>query len=219
LVLSCDFCSLLAQKYLTIVDSGKGGVLLNLDDKLNNLQTVAIEEARAQGLAIIDDYQEALGKIFEDHQVEALKQSEVRIKAEISNAKHQLNQANTKAKLELKKQEAKVAQELKDKIFEEVTFLLDDFMKSEAYDSFLLAWIEYAKEYAEEGNLTVYINASDFHKIPGLAHLSGVQLIESDREFMGGVRCVLHDKNILIDQSLQTLLAHEYDQFVFATAD
>lgn len=52
-----------------------------------------MEQARAEGNAIIDSHREALDKVFEDHKAEALRQSETRIKAETTNAKLALNQA------------------------------------------------------------------------------------------------------------------------------
>lgn len=98
-----------------------------------------MEQARAEGNAIIDSHQEALDKVFEDHKAEALRQSETRIKAETTNAKLALNQALAKSQLEIKRKQGKIQQELKDKIFEEAQDLIHAFMKTEAYDTFLYA--------------------------------------------------------------------------------
>lgn len=98
-----------------------------------------MEQARAEGNAIIDSHREALDKVFEDHKAEALRQSETRIKAETTNAKLALNQALAKSQLEIKRKQGKIQQELKDKIFEEAQDLIHAFMKTEAYDDFLYA--------------------------------------------------------------------------------
>ena len=51
------------------------------------MQTVSMEQARAEGNAIIDAHREALEKIFSDHKSEMMRQAETRIKAETTNAK------------------------------------------------------------------------------------------------------------------------------------
>ena len=55
--------------------------------------------------------------MFEDHKREAQHQAQTRIKAETTNARLQRNQAMAKAQLDLKREQSKVQQELKDKIF------------------------------------------------------------------------------------------------------
>lgn len=111
---------------------------MTLEEKITHLKTTSMEQARAEGNAIIDSHREALDKVFEDHKAEALRQSETRIKAETTNAKLALNQALAKSQLEIKRKQGKIQQELKDKIFEEAQDLIHAFMKTEAYDDFLI---------------------------------------------------------------------------------
>ena len=103
---------------------------MTLEEKIAHLQTTSMEQARAEGNAIIDSHREALEKVFQDHKAEAVRQSETRIKAETTNAKLMINQAAAKSQLEIKRRQGKVQQELKDKIFEEVSALVDDYMKT-----------------------------------------------------------------------------------------
>lgn len=117
---------------------------MTLEEKIAHLQTTSMEQARLEGNVIIDTHQAALEKVFEDHKAEATRQSETRIKAEAANAKLSLNQALAKSQLEIKRRQSKVQQELKDKIFEEADALIDEFMKTEAYDDFLIKCIRKA---------------------------------------------------------------------------
>ena len=82
---------------------------MTLEEKIEHLQAVSMEEARAEGNAIIDNYRAALEKVLEDHKEEALLQSETRIKGETVNARQQLNQATAKAQLELKRKQGKIS--------------------------------------------------------------------------------------------------------------
>lgn len=72
-----------------------------------------------------------------------------------------LNQALAKSQLEIKRRQSKVQQELKDKIFEEADALIDEFMKTEAYDDFLIKCIRKAVAFAGNDELTIYINPTD----------------------------------------------------------
>ena len=51
---------------------------MTLEEKIAHLQATSMEEARAEGNAIIDSYREALQKVFDDHKEEAMLQSETR---------------------------------------------------------------------------------------------------------------------------------------------
>ena len=99
---------------------------MTLEEKLAQMQAASMEQARAEGNAIIDSHREALEKVFEDHKAEALRQAETRIKAETTNARLSLNQAAAKSQLEIKRRQGKIQQELKDKIFEEAESLVND---------------------------------------------------------------------------------------------
>ena len=117
---------------------------MTLEEKLTYMQTVSMEQARAEGNAIIDAHREALEKIFSDHKSEMMRQAETRIKAETTNAKRTVSQALAKSQLEIKRSQGKVQQELKDKVFEEAMQLVNDYMKTKAYDDFLVKCIRKA---------------------------------------------------------------------------
>ena len=185
---------------------------MTLEEKIAHLQTTSMEQARLEGNVIIDTHQAALEKVFEDHKAEATRQSETRIKAEAANAKLSLNQALAKSQLEIKRRQSKVQQELKDKIFEEADALIDEFMKTEAYDDFLIKCIRKAVAFAGNDELTIYINPTDEKK-------RSVHLTISAEDFRGGVRAVIRSRNILIDNSFSTQLKEQYDKFVFLGGD
>lgn len=188
---------------------------MTLEEKIADLRTTSMEQARAEGNAIIDSHREALEKIFEDHKAEALRQSETRIKAETTNARLSLNQAAAKSQLEIKRRQGKVQQELKDKVFEEVMELVKDYMKTDAYNDFLIKCIQQAEHYAGQDPVVIYINPSDEPKRSDLSDATGVDLTVSAEDFIGGVRAVIRSRNILIDNSFKTQLRNEYDKFIF----
>jgi len=178
-----------------------------------------MEEARAEGNAIIDNYREALEKVLKDHKEEMRWQSETRIKAEQSNARHMLNQANARTQLELKRKTGKVQVELKDKIFKEAHELAEEYMQTDAYEEYLIKSIRKATAFAPGEEMTIYINPSDEPRQAALEAATGTRLTLSSEDFIGGTRAVIRDRNILIDNSFSTLLRNEYDRFIFTGGD
>ncbi len=192
---------------------------MTLEEKISHLRTTSMEQARSEGNAIIDSYKEALEKVFEDHKAESLRQSETRIKAETTNARQQLNQAMAKSQLEIKRQNGKIQQELKDKIFEEARSLVDDYMQTEDYMDYLMSCIKQAKAFAGDDPVIIYINPTDEKRRSDLEDATRIPLTVSAEDFIGGVRAVIRTRNILIDNSFKTKLRNEYDSFIFLGGD
>ena len=186
---------------------------MTLEEKISHLRTTSMEQARSEGNAIIDSYKEALEKVFEDHKAESLRQSETRIKAETTNARQQLNQAMAKSQLEIKRQNGKIQQELKDKIFEEARSLVEDYM------DYLMSCIKQAKAFAGDDPVIIYINPTDEKRRSDLEDATRIPLTVSAEDFIGGVRAVIRTRNILIDNSFKTKLRNEYDSFIFLGGD
>lgn len=192
---------------------------MTLEEKIEHLKTTSMEQARAEGNVIIDTHRTALEKVLEDHKAEAVRQAETRVKAETTNAKLSLNQAAAKSQLEIKRRQGKIQQKLKDKVFQEATELTLSYMKTEAYDAFLVKCIRHALQFAGTEGITIYINPSDEQKLTALEEHTGAHLTVSNEDFMGGIRAVIRSRNILIDNSFKTQLKDQYDKFLFEGGD
>lgn len=192
-----------------------GVTYLTIDDKISHLQEAAMEEARAEGNAIMKQHEDALLGVFEQHRAEMLRQSETRVKTERVGAEQQLNMAMSKAQLELKRELSKTQKELKSALFEEVREVVREYMKSEDYPRLLVAYIEKAAKFASGAPMTIYINPSDEDKKAYLEEHTGMALTVSKEDFIGGVRAVIQEKNILIDHAFKGAIENEYRKFMF----
>lgn len=188
---------------------------MTLEEKIAHLQATSMEEARAEGNSIIDSYRSALEKVFQNHKDEATKQSNLRIKSEKVNARHRLNQSSAKALLELKRKHGKISMELKDKVFEETRVLVQEYMQTPEYDTFLTDCIRSALRFANGEPVTIYINPTDAARKNALETATGAELTVSAEDFIGGIRAVIRGRNVLIDNSFKTQLGNEYDKFMF----
>ena len=150
-----------------------------------------MEEARAEANAIIKQHEDALRSVFEQHQIEARRQSETRVRAE------------------------SVTAELKTELFEEVQLKLLAFMRTEEYKEVLIRYIEKAAQFASGMAMTIYINPSDADKKTYLEERTGMTLTISKVDFIGGVRAVVPEKNVLVDYAFKGALENEYQKFRF----
>ncbi|MFR7441006.1 MAG: V-type ATP synthase subunit E [Lachnospiraceae bacterium] len=105
---------------------------------------------------------------------------------------------------------------LKKQLFEEVEESCQNYMKTEEYHDLLVKYIEKAVAFADAEEMTIYINPTDADK----KAVSGggdriLQLTISTEDFIGGIRAVIHERNILIDHAFKGALENEYQNFVF----
>lgn len=188
---------------------------MTIEEKMARLQSAAMTEAREQGNAIVEQHRKALENVYEQHVEEAKQQAEIRIKAEQVNIKHQLNKATSKAQLDMKQELGKTQKRLKKEIFKEVDQILSDYMKTEEYKHLLVEYIEKAAEFAKGASMTIYINPTDADKKEFLEEHIGVTVTVSKEDFVGGIRTVIHERNILIDHAFKGAIEREYQKFVF----
>lgn len=172
-------------------------------------------EARAQADAIIRQHRAALENINEQHRAEAVRQSETRIKAEETVIRQQFSMATSQAQLEMKREMGRAQKKYKKELFHEVREKLDDFMKTEEYKRVLISYIEKAATFAGGESMTIYINPTDEDKKEYLEEHTGMTLTVSKEDFTGGIRAVIHERNILIDYAFKGSLEREYQKFVF----
>ena len=171
---------------------------MTVDEKITRLQESAMQEARSKGNAIVEQHKKALTHVFEQHKAEALIQADTRIKAEKTSVKQQLGMANSKAALELKRELGAAQKRLKKQLFKEVEEKLSAYMKTEKYQDLLVKYIEKAVAYSDRGEMTIYVTLSI-----------------SKEDFIGGIRAVIPERNILVDYAFKGALEREYQKFAF----
>jgi vacuolar-type H+-ATPase subunit E/Vma4 len=194
---------------------GKEGGRLTIEDKIAHIQSVVMEEARGQGNAIIGQQKEALEEIFETHKEEALRQSKIQIKAETTAGKRKLTVAASKRQITIRREQTKVLHSLKEQLFDEVRELLIEYKKTEDYNKYLTDKIQKAVHFADGQTIILYIDPSDVDKKEFLEEYTGMTISISKEDFLGGIRAVLPEKNILMDYSFSSAMEKEYDEFTF----
>ncbi|MDO5518879.1 MAG: V-type ATP synthase subunit E [bacterium] len=188
---------------------------MKLDVKLDHFYKSVIDDATTQSAKILEEYKEQLAKMYEDRKAEMLEHQALTIKNETDNVAREKNKQLSSEAINIRRQLSEKKDELKDSLFKDVTAKLDAFMKTSAYDELLVREIKSAKDFGKDEEIIIYINSSDASKKEMLEKKSGAQLTISTIDFKGGTRAVIHEKNILIDNSFVTKLAEEKENFQF----
>ncbi|MGN0360498.1 MAG: V-type ATP synthase subunit E [Hominisplanchenecus sp.] len=188
---------------------------MTTEEKLNHFEESALEQAKAESLAMIDEYRASLDRIFEEHRLTKERQADLQLKTETVSLTRAKNKALSRQQIELKRQVKKKQSELKDKLFVEVKTKLEEYMDTPAYHELLTRQIQEILKYANGERVTIYIDPADVSKRAGLMAETGAPLSVSRESFMGGTRAVLADRHILIDNSFATKLKEEKAEFTF----
>ena len=79
----------------------------------------------------------------------------------------------------------------------------------------VVTYIEKAAGFADGKEMTIYLNPSDARWKDYLEEHTGMKLTISKEDFIGGVRAVIHERNILVDYAFKGALENESQKFSF----
>lgn len=188
---------------------------MTTEEKLQHFYEVSMDTAREEATKILDEYKAALETEMERHKQEKQAASESQFKIDSDNAAREINKALSAEHLHIKRKLSKKQQKLKESIFAEVEELLDDFSKKPEYTDWLENKIKQSLEIAENDSVQIYLTAKDSAKAEELTKRTGITPLISETDFLGGIRAVIPEKNILIDNTFLTAFENEKERFNF----
>ena len=188
---------------------------MTTEEKLQHFYEVSMDTAREEATKVLDEYKAALETEMERHKQEKQAASESQIKIDSDNAAREINKALSAEHLHIKRKLSKKQQKLKESIFAEVEELLDDFSKKPEYTDWLENKIKQSLEIAENDSVQIYLTAKDSAKAEELTKRTGITPLISETDFLGGIRAVIPEKNILIDNTFLTAFENEKERFNF----
>lgn len=185
------------------------------EEKLRSFQTITMEEARKKGNEELKAYTESFNQSFEEYKAMKEQQAELTLKAERDNLYREKNKAVSLEQIQLRHAYTKRYEELKGKLFVEVQDKLAEYMELPEYEKLLEKLVRKNKEFAGEEEVIIYIDPADAERKSSLQAATGVMLTVSEYSFGGGIRAVLPQRNVLIDDSFQTRLKEAMENFSF----
>lgn len=194
---------------------------MDLEDKFAYFETQVNQQAQDIIDEQVNQYQATLQKDYD----EFVKNTNQEFDAKFVNAKKdmrkELNKNISQSQIHLQRDLYLQEEKLKKSLFAEFNSAIQNYMQTDEYRNQLVVMINNLKDYAEKNReeLVVYINHSDQGMIETLLEETNSNIQISDREFLGGVRGVLKDRQVLIDYSFSTLLANVEDSFTIKEVD
>lgn len=188
---------------------------MTTEEKLQHFYEVSMDTAREEATKVLDEYKAALETEMKRHKQEKQAASESQFKIDSDNAAREINKALSAEHLHIKRKLSKKQQKLKESIFAEVEELLDDFSKKPEYTDWLEDKIKQSLEIAENDSVQIYLTAKDSAKAEELTKRTGITPLISETDFLGGIRAVIPEKNILIDNTFLTAFENEKERFNF----
>jgi vacuolar-type H+-ATPase subunit E/Vma4 len=188
---------------------------MTTEEKLQHFLDSCVTDARTRSDKMLEDYEAALQKTFEDHKADAKRRQAMQIQTESEKIKRDGNKQLSLEHTELRKAIGKTQEDLKDRLFVELKDKLANFMETSAYHELLEKQIREETEFAGDDPITIYLDPADEQQLQRLAFHSGADIKISDHSFIGGTKAVIPGKNVLIDNSFETRIAEERENFNF----
>ena len=188
---------------------------MTLEEKLVHFREMAIEKAAGETDAMLKEYQQALDRQYEEHRQNVVSQTMKELSAQLEAVKREGNQKLAHGHLVNKRALNQKNTELKDKLFEELDGLVENYLQSGRYLEVLQKQIVSAKAFAKRDDIIIYLDPRDIDKKRALEEATGCFLTMSQYSFGGGMRAVIPARNILIDNSIDARMAEVRDSFQF----
>ena len=188
---------------------------MTTEEKLQNFYNHSIESAHSEAERLIEDHQAALDQIFSEHQATKQRQAAAEPAAEKEKLKRENNKVLSTEQLQIKRTHSLKNMELKNQLFAEVEEKLLAFKKTPEYENWLCQKIDAALKFAQEQQVEFFLDSSDNDMLEPLAKKTGVSIHISAEHITGGIRAVLPERHILIDNSFAAMLKEERESFIF----
>ncbi|MBA5745642.1 vacuolar-type H+-ATPase subunit E/Vma4 [Aerococcus sp. 150760007-1] len=194
---------------------------MDLEDKFAYFETQVNQQAQDIIDEQVNQYQATLQKDYDEFVKNTNQEFDAKFVNAKKNMRKELNKNISQSQIHLQRDLYLQEEKLKKSLFAEFNSAIQNYMQTDEYRNQLVVMINNLKDYAEKNReeLVVYINHSDQGMIETLLEETNANIQISDREFLGGVRGVLKDRQVLIDYSFSTLLANVEDSFTIKEVD
>ena len=189
---------------------------LKTEEKLQHFTSVTIENVQKKCDKVITDYKEKMDKYFEEHKDASIKKARLDTSIAEDGIKRKASQEYTSVQMHLKRKINHKQVELKEKLFAEVKEILENYVKTEEYKSYVLNKVESIKAFAGADELVIVLDPKDEELANEITPSSTVKVTVGEKSFIGGVVGKIPSKNILIDDSFQSKFEEIKEKYTIA---
>lgn len=188
---------------------------MDLEEKFAYFETQINEQAQATIDEQVNSYKATLQKDFDEFAERTQNEYDIKFENAQKDMRKELNKNTSQSQIHQQRDLYLQEEKLKKSLFSEFNNAIQDYMKTDEYSAQLVKMIHNLKGFVEDSDeeFVIYINHSDQHLLNQLKEKTDANIQISDREFIGGVRGVLKERQVLIDYSFTTLLANVENNF------
>lgn len=183
------------------------------EEKLQRFYEKTIQEIDQKAQSTLSEYEASLKPQLEEYK-ELHKESGVYFeRQEEENLKKAARQAVSREVITQKHLLAQKEEDYIERIFIRVGEMLDAFRKTDDYKKLLVRYIYEAIEFAREDELIIYLDLDDAQYKDELEARFGREIRVSRYSFGGGLRALIPERNILIENSFSTKRREQLQSF------
>lgn len=186
---------------------------MTIEEKMEHFRAISLESANSRSTESLSSYKKSLDDELEVHKETSTQLSEESKRARMNQVKANSKKDLASAQMIIKKQLTNKQSEIKSHIFNLVREKIAEYRKTPAYVAELEFQISKIVEDYKDLDITVYIDSEDAHLLDTLKASFDVNIEIYNKEFLGGTRTIVPEKNILIDNSFKTRLVEEQENF------
>ncbi|MDD6057319.1 MAG: V-type ATP synthase subunit E [Clostridiales bacterium] len=188
---------------------------MEVKEKLDVFFRAAICAADRQSEEIRSEQERLYLESVEAYEKKKEEEFGTRVRIAKSRMEKEENRAVSEQLLQWKKAYHDRQEEKKDELFAMVKKRLEEYRKSTEYESFLVKKLEEAKKYAKEDSLTIFLDPEDMWRQKELADKTGCVITICEDTFGGGIRGVVKQRNLFLDETFDRKLREERERFSF----
>ena len=186
---------------------------MTLDEKLQIFYNSAITDATEKSNAIIEEHKKNINQSLQEYELVAKQKAKTTLEEKMKKLVQEKNRKISLEQIQFKRNLSKQTNLLEETIFKDVVKKLEDFMKTEQYITLLEQQILYVLNFSGNEEICIYLNASDFDKKVLLETKTNTSLLIDETDFIGGIKAIIHKRNILIDCSFLSRLEEQKELF------
>ena len=186
---------------------------MTIEEKMEPFRSISLESANTKSSESLSNYKKSLDDELEIHKETAKQLSEESKRARLNQVRANSKKALASAQMNIKKDLTNKQSEIKVKIFELVREKIAAYRKTPEYIEFLKNQISSVIKDYGDSDITVYIDSEDEPLLDDLQKSFKCNIQVYNKEFLGGTRTIVPEKNILIDNSFKTRLIDEQEKF------
>lgn len=190
---------------------------MSMEEKMEHFTSITIENALKHSADVLEEYRKNADRRFEAHKIDQQKAAENEEKIAKEGVKRNASKEFTMEQIHIRRKHNHKQEELKEKLFNEVKKMLEEFKTTEEYRKLLIKYVNEAKKLAGENEINMYIDSSDEKYKDFIKEETGIMVSISEMALGGGLKAEIPSRNMLIDNTFSSKIEEIRDKYVIGT--